>query len=53
VDISAVREYAQLPAAAREYLAFVEERVGVRVAIVGIGQRRDQIITMRDVLTAA
>ena len=37
--------YAELPAAARDYLAFVEERVGVPVAIVGIGQRRDQIIT--------
>jgi len=53
VDISAVREYAELPAAARDYLAFVEERVGVPVAIVGIGQRRDQIITVRDVLAAA
>jgi adenylosuccinate synthase len=52
-DISGVREAGQLPRAAREYLAFVEERVGVEVAIVGIGQRRDQIITLRDVLRAA
>jgi len=52
-DISAVRDAGQLPRAAREYLAFVEERVGVEVAIVGIGQRRDQIITLRDVLEAA
>jgi adenylosuccinate synthase len=52
-DISGVREAGQLPRAAREYLAFVEERVGVEVAIVGIGQRRDQIITLRDVLEAA
>jgi len=28
-------------------------KVGVPVAIVGIGQRRDQIITLRDVLAAA
>jgi adenylosuccinate synthase len=47
VDISAVREYDDLPAAARDYLAFVEQRVGVPVTIVGIGQRRDQIITRR------
>jgi adenylosuccinate synthase len=46
VDISGVREYADLPAAARAYLAYVEQRVGVAVAIVGIGQRRDQIITV-------
>jgi adenylosuccinate synthase len=52
-DISAVRDASQLPRAAREYLAFVEDRVGVEVAIVGIGQRRDQIITLRDVLEAA
>jgi adenylosuccinate synthase len=52
-DISGVREAGQLPRAAREYLAFVEDRVGVEVAIVGIGQRRDQIITLRDVLEAA
>ena len=53
VDISGVRDIAQLPAAARAYLAFVEQRVGVPVAIVGIGQRRDQIITLRDVMAAA
>ena len=52
-DISGVRDASQLPRAAREYLAFVEERVGVEVAIVGIGQRRDQIITLHDVLEAA
>jgi adenylosuccinate synthase len=52
-DISGVRDFNQLPRAAREYLAFVEQRVGVPVAVVGIGQRRDQIITLRDVLAAA
>ncbi len=52
-DISGVRDVAQLPRAARDYLTFVEEQVGVEVAIVGIGQRRDQIITLRDVLAAA
>jgi adenylosuccinate synthase len=52
-DISAVRELEQLPRAARDYLAFIERWVGVEVAIVGIGQRRDQIITLRDVMAAA
>jgi adenylosuccinate synthase len=48
-----VREIDGLPAAARDYLRFIEEQVGVEVAIVGIGQRRDQLITLRDVLAAA
>ena len=52
-DISHVRDAGQLPAAARDYLHFIEQQVGVPVAIVGIGQRRDQIITLRDVLAAA
>jgi adenylosuccinate synthase len=52
-DISAVRELEQLPRAARDYLAFIERWVRVEVAIVGIGQRRDQIITLRDVMAAA
>jgi adenylosuccinate synthase len=52
-DISGVREIDGLPGAARDYLRFIEEQVGVEVAIVGIGQRRDQLITLRDVLAAA
>jgi adenylosuccinate synthase len=52
-DISHVRDAGQLPAAARDYLDFIEQQVGVPVAIVGIGQRRDQIITLQDVLAAA
>jgi adenylosuccinate synthase len=53
VDISGARTVSDLPAAARAYLEFVEERVGVPVAIVGTGQRRDQIVNLRDVLRAA
>jgi adenylosuccinate synthase len=52
-DISHVRDAGQLPAAARDYLDVIEQQVGVPVAIVGTGQRRDQIITLRDVLAAA
>jgi adenylosuccinate synthase len=51
-DISDTTAYADLPDAARGYLDFVAERVGVPVALVGIGQRRDQTITMREVLAA-
>jgi adenylosuccinate synthase len=52
-DISGVTSIAGLPAAARRYLEFIERAVDVPVALVGIGQRRDQTITVRDVLRAA
>jgi adenylosuccinate synthase len=52
-DISGVRTFDALPAAARGYLEFIEAQVGVPVAIVGTGQRRDQIITVHEVLRAA
>ena len=52
-DISGVRTFDALPAAARGYLEFIEQQVGVPVAIVGTGQRRDQIITVHEVLRAA
>jgi adenylosuccinate synthase len=42
-----------LPDQAREYLEFIEQRAGVPIALVGIGQRRDQTITRREVLAAA
>jgi adenylosuccinate synthase len=51
--ISAVTAFGQLPAAARAYLDFVEERVGVPVTMVGIGQRRDQTLTRRELAPAA
>ena len=52
-DLSAITAYDELPAQARGYLEFIEEQVGVPVALVGIGQRRDQTIMMREVLAAA
>ena len=52
-DISGVRTFDALPPAARRYLEFIEQQVGVPVAIVGTGQRRDQIITVHEVLRAA
>ncbi len=52
-DLSAITAYDDLPAQARGYLEFIEGQVGVPVALVGIGQRRDQTIMMREVLAAA
>jgi adenylosuccinate synthase len=52
-DISGVTAFADLPEAARAYLDFVEDQVGVPVAMVGIGQRRDQTLTRRALAPAA
>jgi len=43
-DLGDCREEGDLPAAARDYLAFVAEFVGVPVALVGVGPGREQII---------
>jgi adenylosuccinate synthase len=39
-----VREEADLPAAARDYLAYLAEFVGVPVGLIGVGPGREQII---------
>jgi adenylosuccinate synthase len=43
-DISGARAEEDLPDAAREYLRFVSDFVGVPIALVGVGPGRDQVI---------
>jgi adenylosuccinate synthase len=43
-DISECRDESDLPAAAREYLQFVAEWVGVPIALIGVGPGRDEVI---------
>lgn len=43
-DISSCRDYAALPQAARDYIARIEEILGVPVSIVSVGPDRDQTI---------
>jgi adenylosuccinate synthase len=43
-DISECRSEADLPQAARDYLAYVEEFVRVPVALIGVGPARDEVI---------
>jgi adenylosuccinate synthase len=43
-DISECRSESDLPVAAREYLKFISEFVGVPIALVGVGPGRDQVI---------
>ncbi|MBI4422753.1 MAG: adenylosuccinate synthase [Elusimicrobia bacterium] len=43
-DLSGVRRFSQLPKAARDYVAWVEDRLGVPVSIASVGQSRAQTI---------
>jgi len=47
-DLSECRTRSDLPPAAREYLDFIEDRVGVPIAFVGVGPGREQVVTMPD-----
>jgi adenylosuccinate synthase len=47
-DLGEARSFDDLPQAARDYIAFIEEYVGVPVNIVGVGYKREQTILRRD-----
>jgi adenylosuccinate synthase len=49
-DISAAREFADLPKNAQAYVRAVEDMIGAPVWAVGVGPRRDQTLQLRDVL---
>ena len=43
-DIGDCREESELPQAARDYLAYIADFVGVPIGLIGVGPGRDQII---------
>ena len=43
-DITEVRSFADLPAAARDYVQAIETWTGLSVTYIGVGPRRDQVI---------
>jgi adenylosuccinate synthase len=47
-DITGCRGEADLPPAARDYLAFIAEFAGVPVRLVGVGPARDQVVWIGD-----
>ena len=49
-DISAARQFDDLPAKARDYVLRLEELAGAPVSCIGVGPGRDQTIVRRDVL---
>ena len=44
-DITGVRDAEDLPAAARDYLRFIEEEANVEVGLTSVGPRREQVLT--------
>lgn len=49
-DISHIRKFEDLPAAAQNYVRFIEEQTGVEVAMIGVGPEREQCIVRRQML---
>jgi len=47
-DISAAREFADLPRAARKYVAMIEEVTGVEVVLVSVGAERHETIIRKN-----
>ncbi len=43
-DISHCRSFEELPQAARDYVAYVEERSGARISVIGVGPEREQAV---------
>ena len=44
-DLTTFTSYDQLPAAARSYVAFLAETIGVAISVVGVGPGREQFVT--------
>lgn len=43
-DISAIRQFKELPLQAQSYVSFVEKQIAVRVSCVTVGPKREQMI---------
>jgi adenylosuccinate synthase len=44
-DIKEVRKMSDLPSAAQDYVALIEEQVGVPVTSISVGPERNQVVT--------
>lgn len=47
-DISSARTAADLPEGAKGYIAFLEEQIGARITMVGVGPDREQLVPLTD-----
>ena len=51
--LGAAESLADLPAAARAYVAFVEERLGVEVSLISVGAERERVVAPRGLASVA
>ena len=49
-DISGARSFSDLPKNAQNYVKAIEEMAGAQVSAIGVGPRRDQTLSIRDLL---
>ena len=49
-DITGARTFEELPAAAQRYVERLEELMGARISVVGVGPGRDEVIVRHDML---
>ncbi|MEV6342182.1 adenylosuccinate synthase [Actinoplanes sp. NPDC051851] len=49
-DISGCRKFEELPQQAQDFVHFVEQRIGARISIVGVGPGREAVIERHSVL---
>ncbi|WP_131103378.1 adenylosuccinate synthase [Ornithinimicrobium sufpigmenti] len=52
-DITGARTFEDLPAAAQRYVERLEELMGARISVVGVGPGRDEVIVRHDMLERA
>ncbi|MBC9955727.1 adenylosuccinate synthase [Yimella sp. cx-51] len=50
-DISGCRTWEELPQNCRDYVEFVEQQVGARISVIGVGPGRDEVIVRHDLLS--
>jgi adenylosuccinate synthase len=43
-DLTEFTSYDQLPAAAKDYVGFLQDTIGVRISVVGVGPGREQFV---------
>lgn len=49
-DIRAARQFEDLPAAARDYVESLEEMIGQRISVIGVGPGRDEVVVRHDLM---
>jgi adenylosuccinate synthase len=50
-DVTGARTFDDLPENARRFVEFVEDRIGARISVVGVGPGRDEVIERHSVLS--